>query len=74
MKFHLKVWRQKNPKSPGKLEEYEANNIPEDASFLEMLDIGADLRADRVFVAGAAGRRADGAVQQRGAEAVEKTR
>lgn len=39
MKFHLKVWRQKDPKSPGRLEDYEADNIPADASFLEMLDI-----------------------------------
>ncbi len=39
MKFHLKVWRQKDPKAPGKLEDYEAENIPADASFLEMLDI-----------------------------------
>ena len=39
MKFHLKVWRQKDPKTPGRLEDYEADNIPADASFLEMLDI-----------------------------------
>lgn len=39
MKFHLKVWRQKDPHSPGKLEDYVAENIPADASFLEMLDI-----------------------------------
>lgn len=39
MNFHLKVWRQKNAKSPGKLEEYEAKNIPDEASFLEMVDI-----------------------------------
>jgi len=39
MKFHLKVWRQKDASSPGTLENYEADNIPADASFLEMLDI-----------------------------------
>ena len=39
MNLHLKVWRQKNAKSVGKLVPIEARNIPEDASFLEMLDI-----------------------------------
>jgi succinate dehydrogenase / fumarate reductase iron-sulfur subunit len=39
MKFHLKVWRQKDAKASGTLESYEADNIPADASFLEMLDI-----------------------------------
>jgi succinate dehydrogenase / fumarate reductase, iron-sulfur subunit len=39
MNFQLKVWRQKDPKTPGRLEDYQAKNIPEDASFLEMLDI-----------------------------------
>ena len=39
MKFHLKVWREKDPNAHGKLEDYEAENIPADASFLEMLDI-----------------------------------
>jgi len=39
MNFHLKVWRQNGPEAKGRLEEYEAKNIPEDASFLEMLDI-----------------------------------
>jgi succinate dehydrogenase / fumarate reductase iron-sulfur subunit len=39
MNLHLKVWRQKNAQSPGRLVDYEANNIPEDCSFLEMLDI-----------------------------------
>jgi succinate dehydrogenase / fumarate reductase iron-sulfur subunit len=35
----LKVWRQKTPQDQGKIETYEAKNIPEEASFLEMLDI-----------------------------------
>ena len=39
MNFHLKVWRQKETNPPGTLEEYEAENIPAGASFLEMLDI-----------------------------------
>ena len=39
MKFHLKVWRQKDANAPGTLDNYEADNIPADASFLEMLDI-----------------------------------
>jgi len=39
MNLKLKVWRQKNAKSGGKLVDIEARNIPEDCSFLEMLDI-----------------------------------
>src|SRR6478609_3214508 len=39
MNLKLKVWRQKDAASAGKLVDYEARNIPEDASFLEMLDI-----------------------------------
>ncbi len=39
MNLKLKVWRQKSAKSDGKLADIEARNIPEDASFLEMLDI-----------------------------------
>jgi len=39
MNFHLKVWRQSNPSSSGKLVDYDAKNIPAEASFLEMLDI-----------------------------------
>jgi len=35
----LKVWRQAGPQAAGKIEQYPANNIPEDCSFLEMLDI-----------------------------------
>lgn len=34
----LKVWRQQG-QAPGRLETYKAENIPTDASFLEMLDI-----------------------------------
>jgi succinate dehydrogenase / fumarate reductase iron-sulfur subunit len=39
MNLHLKVWRQANASSPGRMVDYEARNIPEDASFLEMLDL-----------------------------------
>ncbi|MEI9895854.1 MAG: succinate dehydrogenase/fumarate reductase iron-sulfur subunit [Chthoniobacter sp.] len=39
MNLKLKVWRQKDAKSDGKLVDIEARNIPEDCSFLEMLDI-----------------------------------
>src|SRR5688500_8613944 len=39
MNFHLKIWRQKNAASAGRMVPCEAKNIPEDASFLEMLDI-----------------------------------
>lgn len=39
MDLTLKVWRQAGPKEKGRLVTYEAKGIPEDASFLEMLDI-----------------------------------
>jgi succinate dehydrogenase / fumarate reductase iron-sulfur subunit len=39
MNLQLKVWRQKDAKSEGRLVDIEARNIPEDCSFLEMLDI-----------------------------------
>ena len=39
MNLTLKVWRQKNPEDHGRIETYEAADIPETASFLEMLDI-----------------------------------
>jgi succinate dehydrogenase / fumarate reductase, iron-sulfur subunit len=35
----LKVWRQHGPDSEGRFEEYDANGISTDASFLEMIDI-----------------------------------
>jgi len=37
--YKLRVWRQKDGRSPGRFAEYEAKEIPADASFLEMLDI-----------------------------------
>src|SRR5256714_7067109 len=39
MNLTLKVWRQKDSKSPGRLTEYQAKNIIADMSFLEMLDV-----------------------------------
>ena len=39
MNLILKVWRQKNSNSPGRLVEYQARNIIPDMSFLEMLDV-----------------------------------
>lgn len=39
MDFTLKIWRQKDAKSKGSFKTYAVNNISEDASFLEMLDI-----------------------------------
>ena len=39
MNFKLKVWRQKDRQSKGKLVDYEAPDISPHASFLEMLDI-----------------------------------
>ncbi|MFM2243340.1 MAG: hypothetical protein RLZ97_2195 [Verrucomicrobiota bacterium] len=39
LQLTLKVWRQTSPKAAGKIETYQAHDIPEEASFLEMLDI-----------------------------------
>ncbi len=38
LNFKLRIWRQKNSKTPGKFVDYEAKNISPDMSFLEMLD------------------------------------
>ncbi len=35
----LQVWRQDGPSASGRFETYQARNIPDDASFLEMLDV-----------------------------------
>jgi succinate dehydrogenase / fumarate reductase, iron-sulfur subunit len=45
--FLLKVWRQSNRQSKGKLVEYRATNISPDTSFLEMLDIVNDELTER---------------------------
>ena len=39
MKLTLKIWRQKNNIDKGQFVTYNVDNIPEEASFLEMLDI-----------------------------------
>ena len=39
MKLNLKIWRQKNRDSKGKIVTYTVKNISKDSSFLEMLDI-----------------------------------
>lgn len=39
MNFTLNIWRQANAKAAGRLEKYTARDIPDDASFLEMIDL-----------------------------------
>ena len=39
MNFKLKIWRQPDAKSPGKLAGYDVRDISPNTSFLEMLDI-----------------------------------
>src|SRR5881396_1519273 len=39
MNFKLKTWRQENAQAKGKLVDYDAPNIPPNASVLETLDI-----------------------------------
>jgi len=39
MNFHLRVWRQQNQQSPGKLVDYDMCDISPNTSLLEMLDI-----------------------------------
>lgn len=39
MNFTLKVWRQANSKANGEFKTYKVNDITDDTSFLEMLDI-----------------------------------
>ncbi|WP_034544429.1 succinate dehydrogenase/fumarate reductase iron-sulfur subunit [Capnocytophaga sp. oral taxon 863] len=39
MNLTLKIWRQKDAKSKGRMVEYKVNNISDHMSFLEMLDI-----------------------------------
>ena len=44
MKLKLKIWRQKNFETKGRIVNYEIDNISPDMSFLEMLDVlNADL-------------------------------
>jgi succinate dehydrogenase / fumarate reductase iron-sulfur subunit len=39
MKINLEIWRQKNAKATGNFEKYEVNEVSEDMSFLEMMDV-----------------------------------
>ena len=39
MNLKLKVWRQKNAKSPGRFELFEVSGISSEMSFLEMFDV-----------------------------------
>jgi hypothetical protein len=36
--INLKIWRQKNANTKGKMETYKLDNVSTDSSFLEMLD------------------------------------
>src|SRR3989304_5017191 len=39
MRLTLLVWRQKDARTPGRFERYEAKDLSPDLSFLEMLDV-----------------------------------
>ena len=39
MNLTLKIWRQKNVSSPGRLVDYKIDGVSPDESFLEMLDL-----------------------------------
>ena len=39
MRIHLKIWRQNNNKDKGRFEIYAVNNVSEDMSFFEVLDM-----------------------------------
>ena len=39
LNLKLKVWRQKNAKTAGAFKTYEVNDISDEMSFLEMLDV-----------------------------------
>jgi len=39
MNLTLKIWRQKNAQSQGKLVNYQVTEISPDMSFLEMIDV-----------------------------------
>lgn len=39
MTINLKIWRQKGPKEKGEFMDYQAKNVSEHMSFLEMLDV-----------------------------------
>ena len=39
MRLKLRIWRQTGPTAPGRLEDYSADSVSPDMSFLEMLDV-----------------------------------
>lgn len=39
MRLHLQIWRQENPSASGNLVKYTLDDVSEDSSFLEMLDL-----------------------------------
>ncbi|MFZ4766815.1 MAG: 2Fe-2S iron-sulfur cluster-binding protein, partial [Roseimicrobium sp.] len=39
LNLHLKVWRQSSTNAKGRFQDIEAKDIPDHASFLEMMDI-----------------------------------
>ncbi len=39
MKLNLKIWRQQGPNDAGQMKDYPVNDVSEDMSFLEMLDV-----------------------------------
>ena len=47
MNFRLKIWRQKDQRSKGRLVDYRARDISPETSFLEMLDIVNDELTER---------------------------
>ena len=47
MNFRLRIWRQEDRQSQGRLVDYEAHDISPDTSFLEMLDIVNDELTER---------------------------
>jgi len=47
MNFALRIWRQKNRQTPGKLVDYQVRDISPNTSFLEMLDILNEQLLDR---------------------------
>lgn len=47
MRLKLRIWRQKNTQTAGKLVDYEIDGVSEDSSFLEMLDLLNEHLIDR---------------------------
>jgi succinate dehydrogenase / fumarate reductase iron-sulfur subunit len=39
VRLKLKIWRQTGPTTAGRLEDYSADDVSPDMSFLEMLDV-----------------------------------